>query len=222
MKKKTKALFFIFAGLTALFILYTAAIKYIDVGAIGPNGSRVGFSTLNQAAHSFFGVHMSLYSVTDWASLAVIAVMLGFAVLGLIMWIKRKSFLKVDYSILILGAYYILVFLVYIMFEFIVVNYRPVLINGVLEASYPSSTTMLVMCVIPTAVILCNRMLNNRILKNMLNGVSLAFMAFMVIGRAVSGVHWLTDIVGGIILSMALVMLYYACLKLADDKIGAK
>ena len=34
------------------------------------------------------------------------------------------------------------------------------------------------------------------------------FIVFMVIGRLVSGVHWLSDIIGGALISAGLVMIY--------------
>lgn len=135
---------------------------------------------------------------------------LGFALLGLIQLIKRKSLFKVDSSILVLGAFYIVVMAAYLFFEFYVVNYRPVLINGFLEASYPSSTTLLVMCVMPTAVMQLNSRIRNTKMKRAFAFALIAFTAFMVIGRLISGVHWITDIIGGAILSAGLVMIYYS------------
>ena len=141
MKKKNKRLFWIGAGLLAGFVLWTVLICFVDVQAIGPEGSSVGFSTMNGFIHELTGVNWFLYTVTDWLGLVPIGVAFGFAVLGLVQWIKRKSLLKVDRSILTLGGFYIVVMAVYAVFEIFVVNYRPVLINGCLEASYPSSTT---------------------------------------------------------------------------------
>ena len=182
------------------FALWTAAICLIDEQAIGPRGSKVGFATLNAFFHAMTGVHMSVYVITDWLGLVPLAVSVGFAILGLVQWIKRKNICKVDRKIRILGMFYLVVFTAYILFDMFAVNYRPVLINGYLEPSYPSSTTMLVLCVMPTAMMILRRQWF-RILSS-------AFIAFMVIGRAVSGVHWVTDIIGGIFLSIGLVMLY--------------
>ena len=138
----------------------------------------------------------------------------GFAVLGFVQLIKRKSFLKVDYSILVLGGFYIIVMAVYILFEILVINYRPVLINGYLEASYPSSTTMLVLCVMPTAIKQFNSRIKHDILKRCVSFLIVAFIAFMVIGRLISGVHWFTDIVGGALLSFGLVMIYHSVISM--------
>jgi undecaprenyl-diphosphatase len=174
----------------------------------------VGFATWNRFVHDLTGVHMPLYTVTDWLGLVPFVFVLGFAVLGLVQWIKRKSILKVDGSILALGGFYVAVMAAYVFFEIFVVNYRPVLIEGVLEASYPSSTTMLVMCVMPTAGMQFHRRIKNRALRHVVSFTLIAFAAFMVIGRLISGVHWFTDIIGGTLLSTGLVMLYHAVMDL--------
>ena len=218
MKKKFRKNIYVTLALFLLFVLWTLAVKFIDVQSIGPNGSEVGFAALNGFIHDVTGVHMELYIITDWLGLVPVFVAFGFAVLGLVQLIKRRSFLKVDYSILVLGGFYILVISAYILFEMLAVNYRPVLIDGYLEASYPSSTTLLVMCVMPTSVMQLHTRIKNKNIRNIISVVIYAFMAFIVIGRFVSGVHWLTDIVGGIILSAGLVMLYYSVSSL-DIKI---
>lgn len=208
MKKAAKRNLCLAACLTAAFVLWTAALRIFDVQAIGPEGSSVGFATVNGFVHSLTGVHMTLYTITDWLGLVPVGICLGFAVLGLIQWIKRKDFLQVDYSILVLGGFYLVVMAVYIFFEMYTVNYRPVLIGGYLEASYPSSTTMLVMCVMPTAILQLNGRLRNPALRRWAAAAIGAFTAFMVIGRLLSGVHWFTDIVGGALLSAGLVLAY--------------
>ena len=205
MKRKN---FYFGVGLLALFVLWTVALHFVDVRAIGPGGSSVGFASLNKLIHNSTGVHMSLYTVTDWLGLVPICLIMGFGVLGLCEWIKRKNLFKVDYNILVLGGFYIVVMAIYIFFEMFVVNYRPILINGYLEASYPSSTTMLVMCVMPTAIMQFNTRIKNSIFRRCVAFIITAFIVFMVIGRLVSGVHWFSDIVGGAMLSSGLVMIY--------------
>ena len=214
MKKENQRNFCIAPCMLFAFFLWTATIQFIDVQTIGPQGSSVGFATLNGFVHNLTGVHMYLYTITDWLGLVPLAFVMGFALLGLVQWIKRKYLLKVDYSILVLGGFYIVVMAVYVLFEVFVVNYRPVLIGGILEASYPSSTTMLVMCVMPTAVMQFNARIKNNILKRFVASAITVFVVFMVIGRLLSGVHWFTDIIGGALLSAGLVMMYRAIICL--------
>lgn len=215
MKKKNRRSFWIGAGLLAVFVLWTVSICFVDVQAIGPEGSSVGFSTINGFLHELTGVNWFLYTVTDWLGLVPIGVAFGFAVLGLVQWIKRKSLLKVDRSILTLGGFYIVVMAVYIFFEIVVINYRPTLINVHLEASYPSSTTMLVMCVMPTAMMQLRALIKNDLFRRCVMFAIAVFIAFMVIGRLVSGVHWISDIIGGVLLSAGLVMMYYSVSNIA-------
>lgn len=190
------------------FVMWTVAIQLIDVKTIGPQESSVGFATVNQLVHKLTGANLTLYTITDWLGLVPIAVCGGFGLLGLIQWIKRKKISSIDYSILVLGCFYIVVLAVYVLFEITVINYRPVLINGVLEASYPSSTTMLVLCVMPTAIMQLKNRIKNEKANKCVTVLIGAFISFMVISRLVSGVHWFTDIVGGMLLSIGLVMLY--------------
>ena len=210
MEKKNRRLFFVGVSLLAAFVLWTVFVCFVDVRAIGPRESSVGFATLNGYVHNLTGVNMYLYVITDWLGLVPIGVAFGFAVLGLGQWIKRKSLLKVDRSILTLGGFYIVVMAVYILFEIVVINYRPTLIGGYLEASYPSSTTMLVMCVMPTAMMQFSARIKNDLFRRCVIFTITVFIAFMVIGRLVSGVHWITDIIGGALLSTAIVLMYYS------------
>ena len=204
--KKRKIL--IASGLLAAFALWTAAVCTVDVQAIGPRDSAVGFATINRWFHSLTGVNMTLYAVTDWLGLVPVGVGFAFAILGLVQWIKRKHIWKVDPDILALGAFYLVTLGAYLLFEEVVINYRPVLIDGSLEASYPSSTTLLTLCVMPTAMLQLRQRVRNPVLRPILCAASTASTVFMVIGRLLSGVHWLTDIVGGILLGTGLVTLY--------------
>ena len=213
MKKENQRNFCIATCMLLAFLLWTVAIQFVDVEAIGPQESSVGFATINQFVHNLTGVHMSLYTITDWLGLVPLVFVMGFASLGLVQWIQRNHLLKVDYNILILGGFYIVVMAVYMLFEMLVVNYRPVLIGGILEASYPSSTTMLVMCVMPTAIMQFNARIKNNVLKRFVASAIIAFIVFMVIGRLVSGVHWITDIIGGALLSTGLVLMYRAIIS---------
>lgn len=208
MERKTKTQFILGITLLALFIIFTMSLTFMDMKPIGPQGSYVAYAGINKTVHELFGVNMLLYHITDWAGVVAIFIAFGFAIIGLLQWIKRKSLLKVDSNILLLGLFYIIVFAAFAFFEFNVINRRPILINGILEASYPSSTTMLAMCVLPTAMMQFRRLIKNNKIRKTLNTVCSSFTVFMVVGRLICGVHWFTDILGGLIFSIAVILLY--------------
>lgn len=207
MKKKEKDIIFA-AFFLAAFVLWTAAVCLVDVRPIGPLGSSVGFSNLNGFIHSFTGVHMELYTLTDILSIIPLGFAAGFGIFGLIQWIKRGKISKVDISILVLGIFYVAVMAAFIFFEVFPVNYRPVLIDEALEPSYPSSTTLLIMCVIPSAAMQLDSRIKNVFFRRSINFLLYAFTAFMVFTRLFSGVHWISDIIGGVLLSFGLLLLY--------------
>ena len=195
-------------GLLAAFAVWTMLIQLVDVQGAGPDGTMIGFAVFNVWFHQLTGVHLTIYTITDWLGLIPIFICLCFAMLGLIQLIRRKSLFKVDWDIILLGIYYVLVIFGYLFFEMVPVNYRPILIEGRLESSYPSSTTLLVVSVMPTLQFQMDRRAENPLIKRVSAVVVIAFSAFMVIGRMIAGVHWATDIIGSILLSAGLFSLY--------------
>ncbi|MBR0092274.1 MAG: phosphatase PAP2 family protein [Lachnospiraceae bacterium] len=214
MKEKRNLL--IGAGLIGAFALWTVFIQCVDVKVVGQNGTKIGLAGFNVWFHQLIGVHMTFYTITDWLGLVPIFICLCFGVLGLVQMIKRRSVLRVDPDILLLGVYYVLVIACYLIFEMIPVNYRPVLIEGRMEASYPSSTTLLVLSVMPTLLLQVNRRSVNPMTRKAAVVFVFAFSAFMVIGRLISGVHWATDIIGSMLLSVGLFMLYRSAVAYTD------
>lgn len=194
--------------LLAAFALWTVLIRHIDVQNAGPNGTEIGFATINVWFHRLTGVHMLIYTITDWLGLVPIIICMCFGVLGLVQLIKRRSLLAVDSDILLLGAYYVVAILGYLLFEMVPINYRPILIDGNLEASYPSSTTLLVLTVMPTLKYQTDRRIANPVIRKAITVFVIVFTAFMIIGRLISGVHWATDIAGSVFLSSGLFMIY--------------
>ena len=197
-------------ALLIAFAVWTAAVSLVDVQPIGPEGSAVGFAALNGWFHGLTGVHMALYELTDLLSIVPLALVAGFGLLGLVQWVRRKKLLAVDRSILALGGFYAAVLAAFVLFEVLEVNYRPVLIEGVLEASYPSSTTMLALCVLVTAMLQLRERMKSGALGSLVLAALVVFAAFLVVGRVISGVHWLSDIIGGMLLSAGLILAYDA------------
>ena len=215
MKKNEKKSLLIGSIFLAMFAVWTVLILTVDVQPLGQNGTGIGFAAFNCWFHHFTGVNMAIYTITDWMGLVPVIICLFFAGIGLVQLIKRRSLFKVDTDIMILGVYFVIVFLAYAIFEMIPINYRPILIEGRMEASYPSSTTLLVLSVMSALIEQIQRRLSDITAKRIIKIAAIAFSAFMVIGRLVSGVHWFTDIVGGVLLSAGLFMLYKTAVMLA-------
>ena len=116
-------------GLISAFALWTVLIQCVDVQAVGQNGTKIGHAAFNVWFHQLTGVHMTIYTITDWLGLVPIFVCLCSGMLGIVQLIKRRSLLRVDSDILLLGAYYVIVIACYLVFEMIPINYRPILIG---------------------------------------------------------------------------------------------
>lgn len=222
---KRKTLFLTALTLFVVFVIFTVLVAFVDKDAIGVLGAgkkaEVGFSTLNGAYKNAIGYTEILYKITDWASIIAILTGVIYCIIGAYQLVKRKSLLKVDASILVLGVTYIVLFALYLVFQMvIVVNYRAVLVDGgtVPESSYPSSTTLLSIGFMATSIYQSNRLIKDKKIKVIVEIASIIFMAFLIVGRAVSGVHWLTDIIGSLILGASVVTLYIALSKYFEDK----
>ena len=209
------------AGVSGLFVaVLIVLVCFVDVQAIGPEGTRIGLSHLNRFVFELFGVNMLWYEVTDWLGLAAIGTAFLFAAAGLIQWIRRKDIRKVDKEILSLGGLYFIVIGLYVLFELVVVNYRPILMPGSThpEASFPSSHTMLVCVIMGSALLLLGKYVHGKILRKVLQAICAATIGVTVLGRLISGVHWFTDIVGGVLISITLLNLYADILERIEKR----
>jgi len=218
MKRKRKILTASVSGL--LFAVLIILVRFVDVQAIGPEGTRIGLSHLNRLIFETLGIHMLWYEITDWLGIAAIGTALLFAVAGLAQWIMRKSIWKVDKEILALGGLYLIVIGLYVLFELLIVNYRPIIMPGSPhpEASFPSSHTMLVCVIMGSAIPLLGKYVKSDVLSTVMRVICAAIIAITVIGRLISGVHWFTDILGGILISIMLLNLYAESLERIEKR----
>ena len=216
MKKSFKS-FVISGALFGAFIIWTLLVKFFDVSAVGPLGSEVGFSAFNQNIHQAIGINKVWYDVSALLGLVAILVVVVFAVVGVIQAIKRKSIKKVNSDIMLLGSIYCLTLGIYMFFEYVIINFRPVLVDGALEASYPSSHTLLALVIFGTGIIWLQRNNLKKWVKISIQTIASIFAVLIVVGRILSGVHWMTDIIGSIILSASIIMIYISLLTLASE-----
>lgn len=206
-----------------LFLGFTVLVSVADVRPVGPEGSAVGLATLNAWAAERIGVHMLWYQITNVLGVVALLTAGCFGLLGLTQLVQRRSLWKVDVQILLLGAFYVLLAVCYLFFEKVIVNFRPVILEGGLEASYPSSHTMLTVCIMATAIMELRRLLAQKeALCRVLTAAAFIVMVVTVIGRLLSGVHWLTDIIGGLLLSVTLVLLYASFVRVSESRFSHK
>ena len=208
MKKIIRIKFAVTGVLFLLFALLTAAVMTIDVQPIGPLESRVGLATLNGFMFDLFGQDMLWYNITEIIGYIPIGVALGFAAVGLFQLVKRRSLKRVNASLIALGVFYLLVGALYVLFEVCVINYRPILIEASLEPSFPSSHTLLSLCIMATAIMRFCALLPDKTIRTAANIGAILITAVIIIGRLISGVHWFTDMLGALLLGSALIMLY--------------
>lgn len=195
-----------------LAVIYTILVKIIDVAPIGPNNSEVGFSKINGFFHNLLGSNMTIYKITEILGIIPLLMAGIYAIIGLVELIKRKSLNKVDYEIYALAGLYVVVLGLYVFFEKCIINYRPILIDGVLEASYPSSHTLMALCICGSSIIVNKRIFHKKIF-NLENKLSIFLMITIILGRFISGVHWFSDIIGAIFISLALLSSFYTVLS---------
>ena len=200
----------IFLGvfLTIVSIVYTYIVKTYDVKSIGPNNSEVGFSKINSWFSNLIGSHMSIYKITELLGYIVILIVGIYGLIGLYQLIKRKSLFKVDKELYILCGLYVLMGGVYVFFEKFIINYRPILIDNVLEASYPSSHTILAICICISSLIVSRNYLRQKYQK-IVDILTILLLLGIILGRVISGVHWISDILGGLLISCTLLMYFY-------------
>ena len=198
-------------SLLAVFIVFTVLVSFVDVKAIGRQGSDVGFATANETFRNFTGYHEGLYDFTEILGYLCFVPIAVFGLLGLYQMVKRKSLLKVDKDILLLGCFYAVLLAAYVLFEKLVINYRPEFAGKtVLEPSYPSSHTLLFGGVMATTVMQLLKRIRNSAVKWIAVCAVVLSAILVVFGRLFSGVHWLTDILGGMLLGTSLVWMYFA------------
>ena len=204
------------SGISGLLVmLLIVLVRFVDVRPIGPEGTSIGLSRLNGFFFRLSGVNILWYHITDWLGVAAILVAFLFAMAGFVQLIKRRSIFKVDREILALGCLYIVVIGLYVLFEIVIVNYRPIIMpDGIHpEASFPSSHTMLVCVIMGSAIMLIGKYVKEKRICRVLRGICAAIIGMTVIGRLIAGVHWFTDIVGGVLISIFLLSLFSEVLK---------
>ena len=217
MKQKTKII--LSAAFLLLFLLLILLLITVDVDEYGIP-SRISDGVVNvDIGLSSVNIGLLakendvLFNVAEYLGYIALAVAFGFACLGAYQLVKRRSFAKVDSDIYVLAVFYIIVISLYFAFTQINVNCRPVFADKVLETtepSFPSSHTMLAICVFVSAIYQFKRRISNKTVRISVCTACGVLAVATTVCRYLSGAHWFTDIVGAVLISTSLLFAYSA------------
>ena len=204
--------------LVLVAIIFTVLVKVIDKGSIGPDNTIVGFQAINDYIKNMFPFNETLYKITKYAGFIPLAFALYYAYIGFMQLLKKKSLKKVVSKIYLIAGFYVVVLVLYVLFDKIAINYRPVIIDKELEPSYPSTHVLLAMCFCLSSVIMSKYYMKKDSIRKVVNIGTWLLMLFIVIGRMICGCHWFTDIIGGILISLALLNIFNTILLMLEEK----
>ena len=201
--------------MTFAAVLATVLVAVVDVQPVGVEGTNIGFASINTGFFAKFGYNETFYKISKLAGILCYATACGFSLFFLIQLIQRKSLSKVDRNLSVLMLLYILTSAIYTLFnQVLIINYRPILRDQGLESSYPSTHALIAWVVMVSAVDQWNIYIKNEKLKIAAVTCSLLVLLVVIVTRMLSGVHWLTDILGGMLIGDMLIAWYrYAASK---------
>ena len=199
----------------AIFIVLIILLKTVDVQAVGPEGTSVGLASMNTAFHNMTGENKGFYLLSKILGFAELSLVVYFAGIAVYQWVKGKSFKNVAHCLKAAGIFYVITAGLYVFFEKVVINFRPVIMEGKdhVEPSFPSTHTLLAIMILGSAFVIAKNLLTNVPLKRTLRILCFVFMFITAAARLLSGVHWLTDIIGAIFLGATLVFEYAGVIK---------
>ena len=211
-----------FVAVTLIAVVFTVLVKIVDVGFVSSTGSLVGFSSVNIPFSLKFGFNPIFYKVSEVLGYLIFLVIAVFAFIGCYQLIKRKSLMKVDKDLYALAITYVFTFALYIFFDkVLVINLRPIIMAGesIAEPSFPSSHTLLAVSVLGTAISECGK-IRKKSFRVSLVIVLAILMGATVLSRLFSGVHWVTDIIAGILWGEVMMTLYqlFSALLAKEEK----
>ena len=193
---------------TVIFILFTIMVTALDGQTV--DGHRLGLATMNGWWRDLVGVNAAWRVVSDVVAVGTVFGAVGLLIVQIVAVVRGRGLRPVvrdwwgvDLVLISLGICYGL-------FQIVVINYRPLLMHGVAEASYPSSHVLLFATVWPLLILTLWRMTKRRWVRVTVMVVGMMVMLAGIVARALSGYHWLSDLVGGVLLGVTLVAWYLA------------
>ncbi|MCQ2382504.1 MAG: phosphatase PAP2 family protein [Clostridia bacterium] len=179
------------------FVIFTLLVAFVDV-------DQVGLSKINHFFWQHCGKHEIWERITDYLGYVLILVLVGILAWQIWQWIMCKKLARIDWNLLMFDVIMVCLAVVYVFFEVVVINYRP----AGDKASYPSSHAMLFATVLPLLIYQVWHYLQNKPWRIVLTVALSSIQVIGLVGRLLAGVHWFTDILGGVIISCCLDCFY--------------
>ncbi len=218
LNKKRDVCYVVSLACFACFAILAAVLLAVDVQTAA-NGGKIGLGTINLAFGAAVGFSDGWYEVSEILGYLTIAVAGANAVVAVVALIRSKSLKGVRDEYIASCVLYVVVVVAYVVFDAFAINYRPTsLAGGELEPSFPSSHVLLALTVHGAEIVILARLVKAERIKIALIAVEGAFALTIVVARTLSGVHWLTDIIGAAILSAAIVAALIGVLYARDDE----
>lgn len=149
--------------------------------------------------------------ISDIILLASFAILGVFVVLGLYQLITRKSLLKVDHRLLWMILPLVLIAITYVVFDkFLVLNIRP---NGSGEASFPSTHVMVVSTIFLIIALNLPYYIKSKTAWIIIDIAMLLLIVLVCVGRVLSEMHWLSDVLGGLAFAIIFAVIYYLIIR---------
>ena len=199
-----------------LFITFTVMVRCVDAHYIEDVG-YLGFYTLNMNVNEFVRQQDNhLFDVlTDILLFLSLATVLPFAIIGIHQLVKRKSLAKVDPLIYFMLGAYILSVVHYVTFILTSINASPLSTPDEIKQSYPSTHVFIFITYLFVALTGLFRYIKmSKVAKISAICVVSILSIIMVIFRLYSGQHYLTDIIGGVLLAAFNITLPYMLYRL--------
>ncbi len=192
-------------GLGFLFIFLILLILLMSVDKASNIYKEIGLYNFNKIFLVDY-YNESWDGFSDVILYISILFILGLIIYGIYQLYKRKSLFKVDKDIILTGFGFVFIIIIWFIFDkFIDINYRPIAVNGSAQTSFPSTHVMLAcFSLLATTRIILKRN-TNELKYNIITygGVSI-LVILCSLGRILSKMHWTTDVLGAIFISLAI------------------
>lgn len=191
-----------------LFILLMILLN-ADKAVIAESGKEVGLSSINNLVKYSYKENLDL--MTDLLFYVTFTVVVFEGCLGIIQLVTRKSLFKVDKEIIIFGISLVVMVVLWLVFDHLLkINVRPIDAN---EGSFPSTHVMMAtFLALASHAFICMKY-ETRLPKYLSLVLAIIIISTITFGRVACGMHYITDVTGGLFMGLALYFITFGIIK---------